>query len=44
MARKKKPGPSGKKGGKVVDEPLDASVRKGKPKRQKKQSKGKKKR
>ncbi len=41
MAHRKKGERSGKKGGSVTDQVLDAPAKKGKPKKQKKQSKGK---
>lgn len=44
MAQKKKGRQLGKKGGSVIEEELKSPVQKPKPKRQKKQSKGKHKR
>ncbi len=41
MARRRKAERSGKKGGSVTDQVLDTPARKGKPKKQKKQSRGK---
>jgi len=43
MAHQKKGGQSGKNTGSVIDDPLQAPVQKSKPKKQKKQSRGKQK-